>query len=227
MSVSRTAPVIEVPFTPQPEFFTPGAAAPRCGPTQLCLDLRDSASGARGRHAGFSHHRRCDHRLRINVMIGTRVLSTSDAFNIAAGSRPASGPCLIQCGPRSHYQRPRPRSGAAAPPQTSIAVRSARPATPVMPATAAKPQIPIEAAAANSPASDITGSIPPRSEPAETPVRRSTAAGPNPPVQPNRATTAPVSELTGSIFSHPESQPNVEPDWKQNPPRRGVTALTR
>ena len=64
--VYRTAPVITVPFTPQPEFFRPGAAAPCCGPTQLCWDSSRFGRAARwGRHAGFSHHRRCDHRLRI------------------------------------------------------------------------------------------------------------------------------------------------------------------
>jgi hypothetical protein len=156
------------------------------------------------------------------VMIGTRVLSTSDAFNIAAGSRPGIRTMSDPVRPSIALSTTSPATAELpAPPQTSIAVRSASPAPPVMPATAEKTQIPIEAAAANSPASDITGSIPTRSGPVETPVRRSTAGAPSPPVQPNRA---PVSELTGSIFSHPESQPNVEPDWKQNPPRRTVTA---
>lgn len=159
------------------------------------------------------------------VMIGTRVLSTSDAFNIAAGSRPGIRTMSDPVRPSIALSTTSPAAAELpAPPQTSIAVGSPGPATPVMPATAAKAQIPIEAAATDSPAGDITGSIPTRSEPAETPVRRSTAAAPSPPVQPNRAATAPVSELTGSIFSHPESQPNVEPDWKQNPPRRSVIA---
>jgi hypothetical protein len=154
------------------------------------------------------------------VMIGTRVLSTSDAFNIAAGSRPGIRTMSDPVRPSIALSTTSPAAAELpAPPQTS---GSAGPATPVMPATAARPRIPTEAAAANSPASDITGSIPTRSEPAEMPVRRATAAAPNPPVQPNRAATAPVSELAGSIFSHPESQPNVEPDWKQNPPRRAT-----
>ena len=157
------------------------------------------------------------------VMIGTRVLSTSDAFNIAAGSRPGIRTMSDPVRPSIALSTTSPAAAELpAPPQTSIAVRSARPATPVMPATAAKPQIPIEAAAANSPASDITGSIPPRSEPAETPVRRPTAAAPNPPVQSNRATTAPVSELTGSIFSHPEfaAERGTRLEAKSATPRR-------
>ena len=77
------------------------------------------------------------------VMIGTRVLSTSDAFNIAAGSRPGIRTMSDPVRPSIALSTTSPAAAELpAPPQTSIAVRSAGPATPVMPAAAAKPQSP-------------------------------------------------------------------------------------
>jgi hypothetical protein len=196
------------------------------------LDLRDSAE----RRAGG---RMLDFRIIVAaiivcvslVMIGTRVLSTSDAFNIAAGSRAGIRTMSDPVRPSIALSPTAPATvELPAPPQPSMAERPASPVPTVMPAATAKPQPPMEAAAANSSASDITGSIPTRSETADAPARRPPGAAPSPTVQPNRTTTtttAPVSELTGSIFSHPESQPNVEPDWKQNPPRRSVDAPVR
>jgi hypothetical protein len=158
------------------------------------------------------------------VMVGTRVLSTSDAFNISAGSRPGVRTMSDPVRPSIALSPASPSPvDLPAPQQPSIVMRPVSPKTPAIPATA-NPQPKIEAASANSSANDITGSIPRRSETADAPTRRSTVAAPHPPVQPNQTVTAPVSELTGSIFSHPEAQPNVEPDWKQNPPRRSAVA---
>jgi hypothetical protein len=156
------------------------------------------------------------------VMIGTRVLTTSDAFNVAAGSRP---------GIRTMTDRVRPSIALSpAPPaatEHSVVPRfsdGARPAgAPAIPAITSEPptaqQTPRSAAAA--PAEDITGSIP-QSEPGEMPARRPAAVAAS-----ALPATPPVSELSGSIFSHAESQPNVEPDWKRNPRRRSAITPTR
>jgi hypothetical protein len=162
------------------------------------------------------------------VMIGTRVLTTSDAFNIAAGSRPGIRTMSDPVRPSIAVMPATPATAELpAPSQSLITLRPSSPATPVAPISVAKSRLPAEAprstSVAGAPADDVTGSIPAQPGPADVPARRSPGSGA--PAHSNRATaTPPVSELSGSIFSHPESQPNVEPDWKQNPALRSAVA---
>jgi hypothetical protein len=134
------------------------------------------------------------------VMVGTRILSDSDAFNVAAGSR---------AGVRTMSDTMRPAVGV-----TSTTPAPDLPTIPTGPAIAARPT-PLEPV-------ETTSSINP-SEYVDRPARRSVPAAPSPPIQ-SRAPSPPVPEITGSIYSHPEAQPNVEPDWRPIPPRRTAAA---